>query len=230
MAKIDWSRVKAVVFDFDGTLYDKSYFPLWLLLRNPFQVPSMKAERRTRREMKNRDLGSGETFNTYYYESMGKKQGRTVEEAKSWYNDVYLADFIRILKKHYQPYPNIPQILEKLGDMELKTAVFSDYSRTEERMEALGLSVSDFGYCFNAPDMGGLKPTPRLIREIVEEMQVDGSEVLVVGDRVDTDGESAFAVNGQFIQIVKKKKDPETDFPIMLWSEFVEEVLSVPVG
>ncbi|MCQ2225651.1 MAG: HAD family hydrolase [Paludibacteraceae bacterium] len=230
MGKIDWSRVKAVVFDFDGTLYNKSYFPLWLLLRNPLQVPSMKAERKTRKEMKNMDLGSGEAFNSYFYESMGKKQGRSAAEAKVWFNDFYLAEFLRILKKHYQPYPNIPKVLEKLGDLELKTAVFSDYSRTDERLEALGLSVSDFGYCYSAPDMGGLKPTPRLIREIVDEMQIDGSEVLVVGDRVDTDGESAFAVNGQFIQIVKKPAAQETEYPQMLWNDFVEEVLNVPVG
>lgn len=230
MAKIDWSRVKAVVFDFDGTLYDKSGFPFWLLLRNPLQILNMKAERKTRKEMKNMDLGSAEAFDSYFCESMGKKQGRSAAEAKIWFNDVYLADFLRILKKHYQPYPNIPKVLEKLGDLELKTAVFSDYSRTDERLEALGLSVSDFGYCYSAPDMGALKPAPRLIREIVDEMQIDGSEVLVVGDRVDTDGESAFAVNGQFIQIVKKPTTLETDYPAMLWGEFVDEVLNVPLG
>ncbi len=230
MAKVDWSRVKAVVFDFDGTLYDKSKFPFWLVLRSPWDIPRMKAERKTRKEMKNMDLGSGEAFNAYFYESMGKKQGRSAAEAGKWFNEVYLRNFLKILKRHYRPYPHIPQILEKLADLECKTVVFSDYSRTEERLEALGLPLKNFDYCYNAPDMGGLKPTPRLIREIVDELKVEGSEVLVVGDRMDTDGESAVAVGAQFIQIVKKPVAQEGEYPAMLWSEFADEVLSVPVG
>lgn len=230
MAKIDWSRVKAVVFDFDGTLYDKSYFPFWLVAGNLLQFFNIKAERQTRKEMKNMDLGSGEAFDSHFFGSMGKKQGRDAADAKVWFNDFYLGQFLSILKKHYQPYPNIPQILEKFADLELKTAVFSDYSRTEERLEALGLPVSSFGYCYSAPDMGALKPAPRLMHEILEAMQVEGSEVLVVGDRVDTDGESAFSVGGQFIQIVRKKKEQEANYPSLLWSEFVEEVLNVPLG
>jgi predicted HAD superfamily phosphohydrolase YqeG len=66
--------------------------------------------------------------------------------------------------------------------------------------------------------------------EILSQMEVEGSEVLVVGDRTDTDGVSALVVDAQFVQIVRKDPEEVTSHVVMLWDQFVEEALSVPMG
>lgn len=230
MVNIDWSRVKAVVFDFDGTLYDKKNFPIWLILMDPLDIFNVGEERSVRKEMKDKDFGSAQAFDDFFFTRLGERQKRSAEEAKLWFNDVYLEKFLRVLKKHYHAQPQVDDLLDKLRDRDVKTAVFSDYSRTEERMDALGLPASKFDFCFSAPSMGALKPASRLIQEIVTDMGVDGSEILVVGDRTDTDGASAVAVGGQFVQIVRKDPVPVTSHSVMMWTEFVKEALSVPMG
>lgn len=230
MAKVDWSRIKAVVFDFDGTLYDKKNFPFWLLLMDPLDIRNVGTERSVRKEMKDKDFGSSQAFDDFFFKRLGERQKRTAEKAKSWFNDVYLEKFLKVLRKHYHAQPKVDDLLDRLRELDVKTAVFSDYSRTEERMEALGLSASKFDFCFSAPTMGALKPASRLIRQIVSDMGVEGQEILVVGDRVDTDGASASAVDGQFVQIVRKKSEEEASHPIMLWEEFVDDAMSVPMG
>lgn len=230
MAKVDWSRIKAVVFDFDGTLYDKKNFPFWLLLMDPLDIRNVGTERSVRKEMKDKDFGSSQAFDDFFFKRLGERQKRTAEKAKAWFNDIYLGKFLKVLRKHYHAQPKVDDLLNRLRELDVKTAVFSDYSRTEERMEALGLSASKFDFCFSAPTMGALKPASRLIRQIVSDMGVEGQEILVVGDRVDTDGASASAVDGQFVQIVRKKSEEEASHPIMLWEEFVDDAMSVPMG
>ena len=231
MVKIDWSRVKAVVFDFDGTLYDKKNYPLHLILANPLDICKVGAERSVRKGMKDKDFETAENFDQAFFQQLAERQKQSVEKAKAWYNEAYLGRFLKVLKKHYHAQPRVDELLAKLRDRDVKTAVFSDYQRTEERMEAVGLSPSDFDFCFSAPDMGALKPAPRLMWEILSQMDVDGPEILVVGDRTDTDGVSALVVDGQFVQIVRKKPEEEvTTHVVMLWDEFVEEAMNVPMG
>ena len=230
MVKIDWSRVKAIVFDFDGTLYDKKNYPFHLIMANPLDIRNVGAERAVRKYMKDKDFETEEKFNNAFFELLAKRQKRSVEKTRSWYEEDYLGRFLKVLKKHYHAQPRVDELLEKLRDRDVKTAVFSDYPRTEERMEAVGLSPASFDFCFSAPDMGALKPAPRLMWEILSQMEVEGSEVLVVGDRTDTDGVSALVVDAQFVQIVRKDPEEVTSHVVMLWDQFVEEALSVPMG
>ena len=230
MVKIDWSRVKAVIFDFDGTLYDKKNYPFHLIMANPLDIRNVGAERAVRKYMKDKDFETEEKFNNAFFELLAKRQKRSVEKTRSWYEVDYLGRFLKVLKKHYHAQPRVDELLEKLRDRDVKTAVFSDYQRTEERMEAVGLSPAAFNFCFSAPDMGALKPAPRLMWEILSQMEVEGSEVLVVGDRTDTDGVSALVVDAQFIQIVRKNPEEVSTHAVMLWDEFVEEAMNVPMG
>lgn len=230
MVKIDWSRVKAIVFDFDGTLYDKKNYPFHLIMANPLDIRNVGAERAVRKYMKDKDFETEEKFNDAFFELLAKRQKRSVEKTRSWYEVDYLGRFLKVLKKHYHAQPRVDELLEKLRDRDVKTAVFSDYPRTEERMEAVGLSPAAFDFCFSAPEMGALKPAPRLMWEILSQMEVEGSEVLVVGDRTDTDGVSALVVDAQFVQIVRKDPEEVTSHVVMLWDQFVEEALSVPMG
>lgn len=230
MVKIDWSRVKAIVFDFDGTLYDKKNYPFHLIMANPLDIRNVGAERAVRKYMKDKDFETEERFNDAFFDLLAKRQKRSVEKTRSWYEVDYLGRFLKVLKKHYHAQPRVDELLDKLRDRDVKTAVFSDYPRTEERMEAVGLSPSAFDFCFSAPDMGALKPAPRLMWEILSQMEVEGSEVLVVGDRTDTDGVSALVVDAQFVQIVRKNPEEVTSHVVMLWDQFVEEAMSVPMG
>lgn len=129
MVKIDWSRVKAIVFDFDGTLYDKKNYPFHLIMANPLDIRNVGAERAVRKYMKDKDFETEEKFNDAFFELLAKRQKRSVEKTRSWYEEDYLGRFLKVLKKHYHAQPRVDELLEKLRDRDVKTAVFSDYPR-----------------------------------------------------------------------------------------------------
>ena len=105
MVKIDWSRVKAVIFDFDGTLYDKKNYPLHLIMANPLDIRNVGAERAVRKYMKDKDFETEEKFNNAFFELLAKRQKRSVEKTRSWYEVDYLGRFLKVLKKHYHAQP-----------------------------------------------------------------------------------------------------------------------------
>ena len=60
----------AVIFDFDGTLYNKKNLALKLILSSPFQMLRMKAERTARKHFKGKYFGSGDEFFRAFYNEL----------------------------------------------------------------------------------------------------------------------------------------------------------------
>jgi HAD superfamily hydrolase (TIGR01509 family) len=69
----------------------------------------------------------------------------------------------------------------------------------------LGIDPAQFDWVVSAPELGGLKPAPELMQQVAGKMQVQPSECLVIGDRMDTDGEMAKAVGAAFYWINDNK-------------------------
>ena len=188
---------KLVVFDLDGTLYDKRGLSLRMVLHAPWDVVKMRAERQTRARMKGLWLGT-ENFVQTYNEQLAQRMGCSPLQAKEWYEQRYMPLMVKLIGK-YQPLGEwVLPFVQDCQHKGIKMVVLSDYGFAKEKLQALGLEPSLFDWVVSAPELGGLKPAAELMHHVAERMGVAVEDCLVIGDREDTDGEMARRSRAQF--------------------------------
>ena len=189
---------RAVIFDLDGTLYDKSGLARRLitsqLLRG--RLGMLKREREVRKELRGRHFKSEDAFYKAFF-----KRFSHPEQARRWYFEEYMPDMVAILRKHYRIAPWVESRMLELRTNGRKIAVFSDYGFVQKKLEAIGFRLSWADYLFEAPALGGLKPSKASFEKICQEMGLQPSDCLMVGDRDDTDGKGARSVGMPFEHI-----------------------------
>lgn len=198
--------MKAIIFDLDGTLYDNSRLPIWLILNCITSVVTLKTERNTRKELMGRHFGESKEYFKQLFATMAQKRGSSPEKAEHWYYAKYMPTMTRVLAKHYRLKDGVADELAQLRKAGIKTAVFSDYDHILERMHAVGLDPEWFDVCIDAPSAGGLKPCRESFLRIAQLLGEDPKDILVIGDRDDTDGQGARNSGMQFLLV--NKKDP----------------------
>lgn len=182
----------AVIFDLDGTLYDKKHLPVHLAGAQFFHLGLLKAERKVRKTLSGVHFRSEEAFYNEFFTRVAVESGHGAEKVREWYFKKYLPSMAHVLKKkHYRLRPWVADLFILLKARGIKTVVYSDYGAVEEKLQALGFNLSWAGMICSAPDFGGLKPDPAGFLQIARELGVPPGRVLVVGDRDDTDGEGA---------------------------------------
>lgn len=191
---------KLVVFDLDGTLYDKRGLSLRMVLHAPWDVVKMRAERQTRARMKGLWLGA-ENFDQTYNEQLAHRMGCSLLQAKEWYEQRYMPLMVKLIGK-YQPLGEwVLPFVQDCQQKGIKMVVLSDYGFAKEKLQALGLEPSLFDWVVSAPELGGLKPAPELMYHVAERMGVAVEDCLVIGDREDTDGGMARRSGAQFRKV-----------------------------
>ena len=222
---------KAVIFDFDGTLYDNTGLAKTMILGNPLSFFYMKAERDARRRFKGRDLETPENFKKEFYGEAAKAVPCSRESFELWYETRYLKRMEKALKKKpFAARPKIYEVFKALADSGKKIALYSDYNDIKERALACGISQEALDLCqgfYSSEIMGCLKPAPRGFLKIAADLNARPKDCLVVGDRDDTDGFGARLTQMQFVQIkTKKPKDVlDQEHPVMSWEDFAATIL-----
>ena len=220
-------NISAVIFDFDGTLYDNQGIGKDLVLSHPFNLLRIKSERDVRKSLKNQFFGSKEEYMKEYSKRLSLKTTLSESKAEKWYEEKYLKWLTTSISKK-KAYENVEKVLLALKSKGIKTAIYSDYPVLEERMSVLHLDSSIPDYIFDAESLGGQKPAKPLMDKILKEINASPEKVLVVGDRADTDGQSAFCSGAKFVQIrgYKTKNAPQPEgYLLMDWDAFVKEIL-----
>ena len=196
--KILKPETKVVVFDLDGTLYNKKGMTRRMMFGAFFEWRMMLRERNTRKQLRGIWMGNKESFYHRYFETMASGRLYSADYARWWYNTRYMPLMVKVLKKYYKPADWVIPFVSQCKQLGIRLVVLSDYGHTKEKLQALGMECALFDWVISAPELGGLKPASQLLTSVAAEMGVQPNQCLVIGDRQDTDGELAKSVNAPF--------------------------------
>ncbi|MCL2244581.1 MAG: HAD family hydrolase [Treponema sp.] len=193
-------KIKGIIFDFDGTLFDNKLFGFRLVAANPLDAIRIRNERIVRNYFSGRDFLTAENYYRAFFVGLGKICLQTPEKMKSWYFNKYMPRMVRVIKKYYRARPGLDLLLQRMDSPEspIKAAIYSDYPFLKERMEAVNLPYTEKIRLYSPESYGAQKPAVRPFLQIARDMFLSPEEVLVIGDREDTDGLGAFHAGMRF--------------------------------
>jgi putative hydrolase of the HAD superfamily len=97
--------------------------------------------------------------------------------------------------KHFKPFRDVENTLEKLRKMGIKTAIITDGTPKKQYEKILRLKLENFFDTIVISDEVGIrKPNPELFQQFLEQHQCAPKEVIYIGDRLDKDIAPAQAV------------------------------------
>jgi FMN phosphatase YigB (HAD superfamily) len=196
---------KTVIFDLDGTLYAMSplFKPMLTLLSAPhiLYVPKyMKVRERYRGKEFSSSSRLQEVLENDFEELTGCKKTR------EWIEEVFYKAFIKTLT-FLRNRKEVNEIFRELKSKEYKIAVISDFAMVNERLLALDIDISLIDFITSSEDEGAFKPNLKVFDRLIKELEVDRDNLIIVGDRDDTDGEASRKLGARFINVNGKNND-----------------------
>jgi HAD superfamily hydrolase (TIGR01549 family) len=193
-------RIRAVLFDLDGTLYRQT--PLRALMAIelaalPFAAPrqasrqlrALSAYRRAQEQL--REQGAAEFVAVAQLQRAARDAAVPADEVEALVEEWMFRRPLKYLRRLRAR--GLVETLELLDRAGVPSAVFSDYP-PEAKIEALGLAGRfAFALASSDPKIGAFKPNPRGFLRACERWRLTPREVLMVGDRTDTDAAGAAA-------------------------------------
>ena len=190
--------VKLIVFDLDGTLYTKSRMVWRMLCGAPRDWRLMLAERKTRKQLRGQYFGNEDTFFQTYFQTMATYCNAHPEDLRTWYFNRYMPLMVSVIQRYYKPVEWLMPFVADCKKQGIYLVVLSDYGHTHEKLHALNINENLFDWVVSAPELGGLKPAPEVLKKVLEKMKVTAEQCLVIGDREDTDGALAQSIGAAF--------------------------------
>ena len=198
--------LKAVIFDLDGTLYNKNAIKTNMLFRNISHLLMLFSLLDIRNKISGVDFYTKDKFQAHLFNEMEKRTHKKATSIQSWYFHEFYPGFVNLLRKKYQTSEDITNILQVLRKQSVRTAVLSDYLFARERIEAISLDSALFDIIASNEEYGVLKPSKRPLVDIAFRLGVRQEQVMVIGDREDTDGRGARMANMHFCNIKKNRR------------------------
>jgi FMN phosphatase YigB (HAD superfamily) len=147
---------------------------------------------------------------------------RDSSTVRKWYFNHFYPAFISTIRNHATPRPQLNEVFLTLKKQGVTLVLFSDYSHITERLSALKIENTLFDMLLSGEDEGALKPHPRPIEIITKKYNISKSEILIVGDRQETDGE--FAKKSDIDSIIIKETPDDTK--TLSWNSLVSMILT----
>ncbi len=207
--------IRAVLFDLDGTLYRQT--PMRALMavelaalgfRRPTVAPAhwraLRAYRRAQEVLRETGGASASRQLEWAAHRAGIAQAELASLVDEW--------MVRRPLKYLRAClaPGLLHLLDLLERRGIPMGVFSDYP-ADAKLSALGLAGRfTVVLCAADPAVGAFKPDPRGFLVACDRLGAPPHEVLMVGDRADTDGAGARAA-GMPCVIVGKDPFPNLE-------------------
>jgi len=188
---------KLIIWDMDGTLYHQPPFRrkmalvlvkgLLLRPRRWQEILILWNYRRLRERWDEKDVG--EDLDLRQYEAVGKRckvtKDRVRETVEYWMQQIPLS-YLRDYRNEWAA----KEIL-RLSEKGVRNVIYSDYPAAD-KAKALEIAVERC-FCSGDPQIGCMKPNPRGILYILEELKVAPEEAVMIGDRYEKDGKAALS-------------------------------------
>ena len=223
--------IKAIIFDFDGTLYDFKGLPKNLCLSSIHNILKINAVQKARKALKGKEFSTSLEYENEFF-SVLKQLGKfkSSEKAKNWYNNLYMKKMILVLSKKYTKRDGVLQMVKSLNSKDIKLVIYSDYGMLKERLEAVNFTSEELSYfdaILSSEDFGCLKPAKKGFLQVAKKIDISPENCLVVGDRIDTDGQGAFDSGMKYVEIKthKTKPDYKPNHPLYSFEDFIKEVI-----
>ena len=201
---------KLVIWDLDGTLYFQKEFRLKmamvLICKLIFTPKHWKdvlviLKYRNLREKWNAADTEAELEKRQYIET-GKSFRMSGEQVQGIIEHWMLEEPLRYLKAYRDE--NAVRIIEELQQKGIKTIVYSDYP-TKDKLKALDIQILE-SYAATDKEIGCMKPNPKGLEYIVNKYQIPKKDIIMIGDRMEKDGEVAKAVGIDYLILARKRK------------------------
>lgn len=201
-------RIRAVLFDLDGTLYRQKPLRrlmamelLTLPLSGPGRAPKRLQALRAYRHAQEALRSSASRGSTALAAGSPVTQAQTMLAART--SGLPEAEVSALVDEWMQRrplkylgwcrMPGTEALLDWLREKDVRMAVLSDYPAAE-KLKALGWADRfDFVLSAADPEIGRFKPDPRGFARACERWDMPPREVLMVGDRIEVDGAGAAA-------------------------------------
>lgn len=190
-AGIDWTKIKGVVFDVDGTLYDQRRLRLMMLGallghlfsdRNAIrEIRVLRYFRQAREYLADKEAGGVSEHQVKMVADKLSVDPHNVSDiVEKW---IYTKPLDHVFACRY---PMVDSFFEALSRRGIKIGIFSDYP-IEDKLKMLRLSADAMCYSLE-PDIDRLKPQTAGLQKLLKKMGLNGSECIFIGDRESRDG------------------------------------------
>jgi FMN phosphatase YigB (HAD superfamily) len=192
------------IFDLDGTIYDQKPLRLKITFTLIFRLLTFRISRtelkiisefRKQRELHKGFHSPGLISDQYQWCALelklpAEKVRKVVEE--------YMYHFpLKFLKKYM--YPGAAELLVRLKKEKYLIAVYSDFP-VDDKLKAMGITADFTLYSAHEP-VCCMKPTKTGLQHICRQLNVPPENSIYIGDRNDTDGESARMAGIKFLLV-----------------------------
>ena len=197
-----WDGVFGIIFDVDGTLYEKRALQQRLAVRmaaaywrRPVKgvrvVKGLQAYRQAHEELR------GHAFSPdLQLARAAEKSGYEVAELQGIVERWFERAPLELLSQCV--YPKLPQLLRLLSERRIPCGVFSDYP-AQAKLFAMGLACF-FSHVLCATEVGRLKPDPAGILLLAHQMGLAPERTLYIGDRtIDLEAAAGAGMKGLLV-------------------------------
>lgn len=200
---VNWDRIRGVVFDVDGTLYDQRKLRLLMITemltqaaKGSFGPNDLRTIMRYR-QCRERWAEQGRAdLATKQYELAAGEIGRPASEIECLIEDWMNRRPLYHMKRCR--FEAIDVLFDRLKGRGIKVGAFSDYP-VAGKLAALDLRV-DAMACALEPTISRLKPHTAILAAVTERLSIDPTMCLVIGDRDERDGACARGLGAQFVR------------------------------
>lgn len=200
-------KVKVVIFDVDGTLYDQARLRKKMLFSllsyyalRPWKIQEMLMLQHFRTEREKKAGGLFTDLESEQYNWCVAKGNYSLpkvkEVVKKWiftFPNKYLKECM---------YPGTAALFKTLKKKGIVVAIYSDY-KAHAKLNSMGLKA-DMVVSSTDPEINCLKPRPEGLIYIAEKLGVSPENCLFIGDRQEMDGECAIRAQMPYLIIEKR--------------------------